>query len=420
MTRIHSRDTLPMKTLRFFAMVGLPFGLWLGLGLSLAQGGQSRPIRLPGARPDIDAAQYPSLQAALDALPAEGGLVRLPAGRFEITEPLVLTRSDVRLEGAGTATHIVNRNTHAQPALIIQHPDGKKVKTADRLWRIVLSQFRITGNSNSGPGIVAVRINEILLQGVTVSEHGGHGVFLDFCYEDPRVSDCLVTYNRGSGLHLEGCHDIVVSANQFEENLDAVTCVDSYNLCMTGNNLDDHLRHGVVIENTYGSIVSANMIEECAGAAIILDRDCYGTTMAANVIAHNGQGIDLRDAHGCAVSANTFTINRADAVKIGPDSGRITITGNNFSNSMIGENQVKRGTNDLAAAGITLNGTRDVVITGNLFSSVRPQALLTGPTPSRRVLFSNNVLADTGLGDARWLDSSAEQNLIGPIEGAPR
>ena len=59
---------------------------------------------------------------------------------------------------------------------------------------------------------------------------------------------------------------------------------------MTGNNLDDHLRHGVVIENTYGSVVSGNMIEECKGIAIILDRDCYGITLSSNVIAHEVQG----------------------------------------------------------------------------------------------------------------------------------
>ena len=65
---------------------------------------------------------------------------------------------------------------------------------------------------------------------------------------------------------------------------------------MTGNNLDDHLRHGVVIENTYGSIVSGNMIEECNGTAIILDRDCYGITVAANTIAHHlGGGVHLLD-----------------------------------------------------------------------------------------------------------------------------
>ena len=55
---------------------------------------------------------------------------------------------------------------------------------------------------------------------------------------------------------------------------------------MTGNNLDDHLGDGVVIENTYGSVVAGNMIEECKGTAIVLDRDCYGIALSANVIAH--------------------------------------------------------------------------------------------------------------------------------------
>ena len=87
---------------------------------------------------------------------------------------------------------------------------------------------------------------------------------------------------------------------------------------MSGNNLDDHLQHGVVIENTYGSVIAANMIEECQRSAIILDRNCYGITVSANVIAHNGGGVDLRDAHGCAISANTFTLMKTDAVRIGP------------------------------------------------------------------------------------------------------
>ena len=58
---------------------------------------------LPGARPTIAAEAFASLQAALDALPQEGGLVRLPAGTFEITEPLRIRSEDVSLVGAGTA-----------------------------------------------------------------------------------------------------------------------------------------------------------------------------------------------------------------------------------------------------------------------------------------------------------------------------
>jgi len=210
---------------------------------------------------------------------------------------------------------------------------------------------------------------------------------------------------------LLGCHDIVVCGNQFEENQDAVRCIDGFNLCMTGNCVDDHLGDGVVIENTYGSVVSGNMIEECHGAAVVLDRDCYGDTVSANVIAHNGAGVDLRDAHGCTVSANTFTIEQRDAVRVGPDSDRITITGNNFSNSYIGDGKVRRAANDRAAAGMVLQGTRDVAVAGNVFSSVRPKALELRPPASRRVLFVGNVLTDVESDHAQLSDSVVESNL---------
>lgn len=366
----------------------------------------SQNAGLPGARPAIDASRFASLQAALDALPKQGGVVKLPPGTFEITEPLILSTEDVLLEGSGTATHIVNKNTSGKPALVIQAADYEK-NPKSRLWRIKLANFRISGNENSGHGIVARGVNEIFIEGVTVSYHGGHGILLDHCYEDPRVCDSLITYNKQTGLELLGCHDIVVASNQFEENLDALRCLDGFNLCMTGNCLDDHLRHGVVIENTYGSVVSGNMIEECKDTAVILDRDCYGVTLSANVIAHNfGGGIDLRDAHGCAVSANTFTIVPKNALRIGPAAGRITVTGNNFSDSYIGEGKERRRKNDQAASGIVLEGTSDVTITGNIFSGLNTKAVQhTGKQPSRRVTLSGNVITEVE-GEAKQEGSS--------------
>ena len=360
---------------------------------------------LAGARPDIDASQFPTLQAALDALPASGGVVRLPAGVFKIQKPLVVRYGDVLIQGAGAATHIINTSDQGTPAIQIQHAEGAEVKKEDRLWRVMLSNFRVTGNEQSGHGIEARYIEEIFLQGMTVSHHGGDGIRLDHCYEDPRICDCLITYNGGVGLNLLGCHDIVVAANQFEENNDAVHCTDGFNLCMTGNCVDDHLQHGVVIENTYGSVLSGNMIEECQSIAVIMDRDCYGNTVSANVIAHNGGGVDLRDAHGCTVSANTFTIMRENAIRVGPNSGRITITGNNFSNSYVGEDTIKRRANDLAAAGVTLEGANDLVISGNVFASVKPKAVETRGAPSSRVLFGNNLLRDVESDHGNLVDS---------------
>jgi len=151
--------------------------------------------RLAGARPIIEASSYPSLQAAIDALPNGGGVVRLPPGVFEIDKPLIVNKGDVLIEGAGTATHIKNINTEGQSALILQHPRGTDNRQAE-LWRIRLANFRITGNEKSGAGIEARRINELFIDGVTVSYHGGDGIRLYYCYEDPRICDSLITYNK--------------------------------------------------------------------------------------------------------------------------------------------------------------------------------------------------------------------------------
>jgi parallel beta-helix repeat protein len=235
---------------------------------------------------EVDVKQGESIQAALDKLPESGGVIRIAPGNFTITEPLVVRTAETRIEGSGASTHIVNKNEEGHPAIHIR-PDAYAEDKKARLWRIQTDNFRVSGNEKSGHGIFAQGIQEIFLHGVSIDHHGGHGIFLDFCFEDPRIADCILTYNKESGVHLVGNHDIVVDANHFEENNDALTCLDGFNLTFTGNNIDDHLRHGVVIENTYGSVVTGNMIEECAGTAIILDRDCYGITLSANVIAHD-------------------------------------------------------------------------------------------------------------------------------------
>src|SRR6056297_1042019 len=368
----------------------------------------------------VDAARFASLQAAVDALPEEGGIVDVPPGKYELAEPLRIHGGDVHFQGAGPSTHLHNLNTDgaAAIALLPAEPFDRGATGGQRInrWRVQFSDFRLTGNPQSGHGIEALWVNEIFLQGVTVSEHGGDGIHLDHCYEDPRINDCLITYNQAAGLQLLGCHDIVVSANHFEENQDAVRCSDGYNLCMSGNNLDDHLRHGVVIENTYGSVVSGNMIEECQGSAVILDRDCYGDTISANVIAHNGQGVVLPDAHGCTVSANTFTILREVALKIGPESGRITVTGNNFSNSYIGAGAIRRAVDDAAAGGIVLEGTRDLVISGNVFSGLTTKAVALRGAPTRGVVFTGNLLRDVASDHAQLVDSLIANNLIRPAE----
>ena len=85
-----------------------------------------------------------------------------------------------------------------------------------------------------------------------------------------------------------------------------------------------------------------------------------------------------------------------------PPCSRITVTGNNFSNSYIGDGSQKRQKVDSEAAGIVLNGTSDIAISGNSFAGLTTPAVTWEGDPSTHVLFSNNVLADVPRnGDAR-------------------
>lgn len=348
----------------------------------------------------VDAAKFETLQAALDALPEAGGLVIIPPGTYELTQPLIVKTGETRIQGAGASTHLVNKNEEGKPLLFIKSANPDKKKKGE-LWRVQVDNLRLSGNPKSGDGILAEKIQEIFLHGVSVDHHGAHGINLVDCFEDPRVNDCILTYNALAGLNIVNCHDIVVNGSHFEENQDAIRCVDSFNLCCNGNNIDDHLRHGIVIENTYGSVVSGNMIEECNGTAVILDKDCYGITISANVIAHHLEGgIDLKDAWGCAISANTFTIAHRFSVRVCKDSGRLTISANNFCNTHIGgadkrpkEAKTLMGIDE--GTGILLQETADITISGNTFGGLSTAAVWTEGN-CKRLLVSGNIVTDCG------------------------
>lgn len=397
---------MPVRSISFF------------IALCLAINAQESPPPV-----SVNAADFATLQAALDAVPVSGGLVHIPPGQYKISQPLVISTAETRIVGAGAASHIINENTDGQPAILIKPSDAALAADPKaRLWRVQVADLRISGTDKSGDGLRAEFIQEIYLQGLSIDQNGGNGINLLSCFENPRIANCMLTYNADCGLRIFDCHDIIVSANHFEENQDALHCADSFNLCATGNNIDDHLRHGIVIENTYGSVVSGNMIEECNGTAIILDRDCYGITLSSNVIAHHLEGgIDLRDAHGCNIAANTFTIAHQFSVRVGPNSGRHAISANTFCNTYIGDGKDKRpaeGKTPMSideGTGILLESARHITITGNSFSGLSTAAIWTKGN-CRSLLITSNILTDCGRKldkKASWISvKTASQSII--------
>ncbi len=368
----------------------------------------------------IEVADYESIQDALDAAPESGGVVQLAPGSYTITSPLVVRTSDLTLRGVGPASVIINANNTGEPAFIIRSgkPNPKRKERDEALWRILLTDFRLLGNEKSGHGVHAVDCNELQLRSLTISEHGRDGILMERCFENARIHDCMITYNKGTGLNLNiNNHDTIVSANHFEENYDGIRSAEGFNLTMTGNNLDDHLGSALIIEKMMGSVVTGNMLEQSTGWGIVVDRDTYATTFTGNTLTNNAAGgIDLRDAHGCSISANTFSRTAQNALVIRKNSGRLTVSGNTFTNGFVGGETILGNPGESPyGSGITLEDTRGINIAGNTFTAVRPKALSIVGTVSHCV-FSNNLLVDCESEADQLLESEVGMNVSMPGE----
>jgi parallel beta-helix repeat protein len=296
----------------------------------------------------VSAGDYTTIQKAVDALPPEGGTVFIPAGIYKIIEPIIVKRSDVSLMGAGTGTILLNTSEDGKNTIELIGTEEKPI------WRVKVSDMHVKGNEKCGNAIYANRVNEISLSDMWIDYHGKSGIYLDYCIENPRVYDNNIAYNKEMGVLLDGCHDIVVSANQMEENGIGIYGNGLYNATITGNNIDDHIKNCIYFINTLGSIITANMLENCKEESVILDEKCDGIVVTGNTFRMPGV-LSVIKAKGVVITGNAFDCSGSSALEV-KESILITVSGNIFSGS--GED-VDR------VYGMVMSNVNDVSISGN-------------------------------------------------------
>ena len=307
----------------------------------------------------LDASQYPSIQEAVNALPDTGGTVFIPAGVYEIAQSIVVDQSNVTIRGAGSGTVLRNVNLYGGNTFEL-----KGLSPKERIWRVEVSDMHLTGNDRSGHAVYALHVNEISLHDMWVDHHGKSGLYLDGCYENPRVFDNNITYNKENGIFLRGCHDIVVSANQLEENGYGIYAVDVWNVGVTGNSVDDHIQNSLYFKRALGSIISSNMFENSVGECLVLDEGTRGVTVSANVMRYSGPKLlHLIGAEGITVTGNTFDSDDGTCIEIEGGSFSVTISGNVLFGLRQGRNPPKG-----IMWGIVIRDSREISVTGNTLS----------------------------------------------------
>jgi len=221
--------------------------VFLAVRLAAADTSQDKPTVLALAA-GVTARE---IQQALDSLPASGGEVVLPAARIEITQPIILSRDNLTLRGAGRDTVLHLADNANCPVVIL----GEAVNTPTKAIRhLLVAGFFIDGNRvhqqrelwrMTGEGC-EIRNNGITVQGV----------------EDSKVQDVIIARCRSGGLvTTRAIRGLTVDGlESFDNEFDGLACYQTEDSLFANLNLHDNPGAGISLDLAFNHNVISNAV----------------------------------------------------------------------------------------------------------------------------------------------------------------
>jgi len=191
------------------------------------------------------------IQRALDALPESGGAVVLPPGNFEVSQPIILSRDNQTLRGAGAATILHLADNANCPVIILGEPlndpsqtirhlkvagffiDGNRAHQQRELWQLQGEGSEIRNN-----GITAQNVSDSTVENVTCARCRSGG---------------LVTTRNVRRL-------TVRNLTAFDNEFDGLACYQTMDSLFTGLYLHDNPGAGISLDLDFNNNVISNAI----------------------------------------------------------------------------------------------------------------------------------------------------------------
>ncbi len=333
----------------------------------------------PANRGGISAAEYSSIQAALDANP--GQIIYVPPGDHLIQEKIRLRADRTGLSGPG---RIIQKNSE-QPIIEIEKGSGIEIRD--------LTLTRSEGNlETSNEGLLAMNCRDLVIQNVRVIDNRTRSAAISLrdC-QGARISHCLVrNYMR-----------VTVDDRTADENWGyAFNCTDGT---------------GIGVKRSTGTLIEANRVteENLRPTPEIKKQHRLGEWVKKNPTKGRLLNQQVWDA------AQTDNWQQGSAIIVtGPEASDLTrILGNHIENAaqgidlhcdhvIVSNNFVVNSFMGMKA----MHGSRNVLITGNQFvkNSLWAIGLMPGVASHSEntdggSIIANNIISDFGHGDAHWI-----------------
>ncbi|MCB1086835.1 MAG: right-handed parallel beta-helix repeat-containing protein [Verrucomicrobiae bacterium] len=356
-------------------MTTAPFSILTALGFAAIS------VSLAGAQTPISpsAADYPSLQEAIDANP--GKAVFVPSGEHRISEKLRLKTDGSGLWGTG---RIVMENAD-RPIIEIESAAGVEIRG------VTLTRAEDTQETNA-EGIIAIECRDLTIEGVKVIDN----------------------HTRSGAITLRNCRDTSVSRclvrNYMRVTMDDRTASPDWGYafhCTDGT--------GISVSYSTGTLIEGNRILE----------ERLRPTPELQAQHHLGDFAKRNPEKGSFVSPQTWEAGHVDNWQQGsgiivtaPEASDLTrILGNQIENAaqgidlhadhvIVANNVITNSFMGMKA----MHGSRNVLITGNQFHrnclwaiGLMPGAAAHEGNADGGSIVANNLISDFGEGDAAWI-----------------
>ena len=370
--------------------------------------------------------------AALQKLVDNQGAVRLPKGRYKITKTVTidLTKTGyAAISGDGTAQIIM---AGSGPAL---HFIGTHGKSADpwnfkpQVWQNErapsVAGIEIVGAHAEADGIEATGVMQLTVEHVLIREcrHAIHltksnrNIIINACnlyhntgigvfYDDvnlhqSNIVGSHISYNGGGGIVSRGgnVRNVQIGTCDIEANHDAKgKPAANVELDSTGGSIGEVTITGCTLQHTHKAPGSANIRILGAGKDdSIVRRGGRATTregnvtITGNVFSDVEVNVEIRQARGVTITANTFWEGFAYDLVV-EDSSNIMISGNNFDRN---PRYIVNG-NDLAEKnGVILSRIQDSSFSDNIVLGGHGHEAAVDVTDCSRLRLTNNSILDS-------------------------
>jgi putative cofactor-binding repeat protein len=222
-----------------------------------------------------------AIQAAVDAVPASGGVVEVPIGTYQITSPVLITKNFVTLGG----------QNNGERSIVFAEDVGVNGSCLKANLNIdIVKVYRASGAIRPA-GVV---IEDLCLRGSgrTGSSSGVHATAADAVASTDylRISHCTAI-NCGTGLKLERCDALIVHDNWIGENGVGVYYGDpTHTVAGSGphghihnNGIYDNDKAGVYLDWCTHAQVCDNEFSRCSPAIYVEDSCVYSAITGNNI-----------------------------------------------------------------------------------------------------------------------------------------